>query len=109
MMPLVRRPAVTPDVAPLDSEKIQLALLQGTPDERWTAARRAAEIPNGISLLSEALSKERIPRVREAILTALAKIGTTESAAVVLPDLRSDDAARRTGAFPRQSAARPEG
>jgi HEAT repeat protein len=49
--------------------------------------------------LSDALSREGVPRVREAIFTALAKIGTAESAAVVFPHLRSDDAARRTAAL----------
>jgi HEAT repeat protein len=47
-------------------------------------------------LLTAALSKEPVARVREAIFTALAKIGSAESAAVTIPYLRSDDAAQRT-------------
>ncbi len=99
LMPLIRKPsAPTTGIEP-DFETIAENLLKGADDERWSAARSAAEVPNGISVLAAALSKESVPRVCEAIYTALAKIGTPESAAVVLPHLRSDDAARRTGAL----------
>ena len=64
-----------------------------------SAARNAAETPEALSLLADALSKERVPRVREAMFTALAKIATPDSAAVALPYLRSDDAAERTAAL----------
>jgi HEAT repeats len=98
-MPLVRRPtSATPPPAP-DGRRLAALLLDGTDDERWAAARGAFEIPDGLSLLGDALSRERVPRVREAIFTALAKIATLEAAAVVLPHLRSDDAAQRTGAL----------
>ena len=56
-------------------------------------------LPDALPLLTEALSKERVPRVREAIFTALAKIGSPDSAAVALPYMRSDDAAERTAAL----------
>ncbi len=98
-MPLVKRPESKAEIAAPGSRKIAIALLHGSDDERWSAARRAFEIPDGMSLLSNALPEERVPRVREAIFTALAKIGTVESAAVILPHLRSDDAALRTGAL----------
>ncbi len=98
-MPLIKRPASEPEPPALDGRKIAGALLEGSDDERWTAARDASEIPDGTALLSGALSQESVPRVREAIFTALAKIGTAASAAVILPHLRSDDAARRTGAL----------
>ena len=42
---------------------------------------------------------ESDPRVREAIFTGLARLATPESAAVVVPYLRSDDARLRTGAL----------
>jgi HEAT repeat protein len=67
-------------------------------DERWAAAR-AARDPAAIPSLGEALAHERDARVREAIFTALARIGTSESANVVLPYLRLDDANTRTGAM----------
>jgi HEAT repeat protein len=67
-------------------------------DER-SAAARAARDPAAIPSLGEALAHERDARVREAIFTALARIATPESAKVVLPYLRLDDANTRTGAM----------
>ena len=98
-MPLVRKSSSAAQTSAVDGRKLADILATGSDDERWTAARGAAEAPDGVSLLADALSRERIPRVREAILTALAKIATPESAAVALPCLRSDDAAERTGAL----------
>jgi HEAT repeat protein len=68
--------------------------------------------PQAVTALGDALLRETDPRVREAILTALARIGTDESAAAILPLIRSDDAGLRTGAIdalrlmPRALAAR---
>jgi HEAT repeat protein len=67
-------------------------------DERWVAARAAGD-PAAIPSLAEALGGESDARVREAIFTALARIATSESANVVLPYLRLDDANTRTGAM----------
>ncbi|HSS84725.1 MAG TPA: HEAT repeat domain-containing protein [Reyranella sp.] len=92
-MPLVRKPSSPAPPTPPAS------LTGGTSDERWTAARLAAEEPNGVTLLSGALSKENDPRVREAIFTSLARIATAESAAAVVPYMRSDDATLRAGAI----------
>jgi HEAT repeat protein len=98
-MPLVRKPSpATPPPAP-DGRGLAATLLEGSDDERWAAARGAFELPDGLTLLEGALSRERVPRVREAIFTAIAKIGTSDAAAVVLPYLRSDDAAQRTAAL----------
>ena len=52
-----------------------------------------------VAVLAAALSRESDPRVREAIFTGLARIATAESAAAVLPYLRSDDAGLRTAAL----------
>ena len=52
-----------------------------------------------MAVLASALSRESDPRVREAIFTGLARIATAESAAAVVPYLRSDDASLRTGAI----------
>lgn len=98
-MPLVRKPSSATQISTPDARKLAEILATGSDDERWTAARSAAGAPNGISLLADALSNERVPRVREAIFTALAKLATPDSAAVTLPYLRSDDAAERTGAL----------
>jgi HEAT repeat protein len=92
-MPLVRKPSTpAPAAAPASPT-------EGTSDARWAAARAAAEKPDGVALLSSALSQEGDPRVREAIFTSLARIATTESAAAVVSYLRSDDASLRTGAI----------
>jgi HEAT repeat protein len=72
------------------------------PEERWTAARLAAERPESAAALAATLPRETDPRVREAMFTSLAslaRIGTPESIAGMLPMLRSDDAALRTGAL----------
>jgi HEAT repeat protein len=74
-------------------------LAAGSDEERWNAARSAAMLVDALPLLSDALSRERVPRVREAIFTALARIGSPESAAVTLPYIRSDDASQRTAAL----------
>ena len=74
------------------------SLASAAADERWAAARAACD-PDAIPSLGEALAHERDARVREAIFTALARIGTRESANVVLPYLRLDDANTRTGAM----------
>jgi HEAT repeat protein len=44
------------------------------------------------------LAREKSPRVREALLTSLARIATPASVETVLPLLRSDDASVRTEA-----------
>jgi HEAT repeat protein len=90
-MPLVRKPSSqTPAAA--------APLGEGTSEQRWLAVRAAAERPDGLALLGAALARESEPRVREAIFTGLARLASPESAAVVVPHLRSDDANLRTGA-----------
>ncbi len=100
-MPLVRKPpSGTPDsAAPApDAAAVLATLARGTDDERWSAARAAAALPGSVPALGEALAREKSPRVREAVLTSLARIATPESVQTVLPLLRSDDAfVRREG------------
>jgi HEAT repeat protein len=95
-MPLIRKESSEP--AAEVSRKALPSLASASPDERWAAAR-AVRDPGSIPSLGEALSHERDARVREAIFTALARIGTREGASVVLPYLRLDDANTRTGAM----------
>src|SRR5512140_1117024 len=98
-MPLIRKsatPAQPPSVSP---ESVFAALETGTDDERWAAARVAPEMPGGVQALGKALAREHDTRVREAIFTALARTGSADSIAFVLPFLRSDDANLRTGAL----------
>ena len=75
------------------------ALANGTDDERWEAARAAAQIPGGAKALGDALLRERNARVREVMFTSLSRISTPESAELMLPLMRSDDANLRTGAM----------
>jgi HEAT repeat protein len=100
-MPLIRRPLSEGSVttpAALDAAAVFAALARGTDDERWSAARAAADLPNSVPALEDALRRERSPVVREAIFSALARIATTQSVEAVLPFLRSDDSSVRTEA-----------
>lgn len=107
-MPLIRKPAgaSSAGVPAPNSAAVLLALASGTDDERWAAARSAAELPGGVAAVGEALAREKSPRVREALFTGLARVATPQSVEVVLPFLRSDDALVRTGASDALTAMR---
>ncbi|MCW5734374.1 MAG: HEAT repeat domain-containing protein [Enhydrobacter sp.] len=94
-MPLVRRPSLPSEspAAPAGS------ITEGTSEQRWAAARAAAAQPDGVALLAKALSQERDPLVLEAIFTGLAAAATAESAAAVVPFIRSEEARLRAGAL----------
>ncbi len=94
-MPLIRRDQA--GTAPDDATAADLD--RGSADERWTAARRLAGRADAVARLGQALARETDDRVREAIYTSLLRTGGPEAVAAVLPHLRSDDAARRTGAL----------
>jgi HEAT repeat protein len=74
-------------------------LLSGSRDERWAAARAMGGSPESTPALARALAQETDVRVREAIFTALARIATIDSAAAIIPYVRSDDAQVRTAAL----------
>jgi HEAT repeat protein len=93
-MPLVRKPPPQAPDAP-----VAPSLGEGDSDQRWAAVRAAVDAPGGLALLADALPSEGDPRVREAIFTGLARLATPDSAAVVVPYLRSDDAGLRTAAI----------
>jgi HEAT repeat protein len=95
-MPLIRKPSAP--ASPPTHGPSAAALREGTTDERWAAARNLAT-PPGVAALAEALRTETEPRVREAILTSLARIATPEAAQAVIPHIRSDDAVLRTAAL----------
>lgn len=97
-MPLVRKPPASPVASPPASFDAQ-ALTAASDDTRWAAARAAASHPEAVAALAQALPRECEPRVREAILTSLARIGSAESVSALLPHLRSDVASLRTGAL----------
>lgn len=102
-MPLIKGKSNPPNDAATGREggqtDIAAAISSGTIDERWAAARAAATAPAGLDILRQALAAETVPRVREAIFTALARIGTSASAAVAVAYVGSDDPEMRTGAL----------
>ncbi len=67
-------------------------LAAGTDEERWSAARAAAELPDSVAALGDALARETVPRIREALFTSLARIATPQSVEAVLGHDRSADA-----------------
>lgn len=98
-MPLIRKDPGS-GAAPSDLEAAPtpaVLLIEGTADQRWDAARRLAEAPDGAAPLSAALAVERDARVREAILTGLVRQGGDAAVQALLPHIRSDDASLRTG------------
>lgn len=107
-MPLIRKPSSAapphlppgepPLAEPSTTDRVDL-LTTGNADQRWAAARAAATNPDSVAILAAALATESDARVREAIFTSLSRIATSESAAAVLPHLRSEDAGVRTGAI----------
>jgi HEAT repeat protein len=99
-VPLIRKPpsASGTDPPPPDAAAVLDALSRGTDDERWSAARAAADLPSAVPVLRDALLRETNRVVREALFSALARIASPQSVETVLPFLRSDDALIRTEA-----------
>jgi HEAT repeat protein len=75
------------------------ALAQPDPDARWSAARALSGQVAAVPALTAALSVEQVPRVREAIVTALVRIGDEASVKALLPSLKSQDAGQRAVAI----------
>ena len=98
-MPLIRRPAQAAGPPKPTAAEVLTRLGSASADERWAAARAAAEVPDSAAALAAALPQESDARVREAMFTSLTRIGTRDSIAGMLPLLRSDNAALRTGAL----------
>ena len=68
-------------------------------DSRWTAARALAGQADAVPALAVAIAREPIPRVREAMMTALIRIGDAACVEVLLPYLRTQDASVRAAAI----------
>lgn len=98
-MPLVRKPTQPAGQPQASHADVLTGIASESLEERWAAARAAAELPDTAAPLSAALGQESDPRIREAMLTSLVRIGTRDSLGRVLPLLRSDDSALRTGAL----------
>lgn len=98
-MPLIRKPPVRSAAIQSDADGVLESLSNADSDKRWAAARDAAAVAGGGAALAAALPGESDPRVREAMFSSLARIGTPETAGAVISLLRSDDANLRTGAL----------
>lgn len=101
-MPFIRRDltfvtSATPPATDLASHLADL----GSPDseQRWRAARALFGEPTAVPALATALATEHSPRVREAIMTALMRVGDEASVRSLLPFLRSQDAGQRAAAI----------
>jgi HEAT repeat protein len=98
-MPLIRKPADRPAVEkPQDFDVLKM-LGSPDPDRRWAAAREAVNVAGAGIALGAALRTEDDPRIREAIFTSLARIGTSDAVAAIISVLRTDDASLRSGAL----------
>jgi len=102
-MPFIKRGASSADKAP-DSKadggaESHLAALHSPDAEvRWTAARALGGVAAAVPALAAALGSEQVPRVREAIMTALMRVGDEASVRALVPCLRSEDAGQRSAA-----------
>jgi len=95
-MPLVRgsKGPASGDPAPH-----RAALDSPDAESRWTAARALSGDANAVPALAATLGREPVPRVREAIMTALMRVGNAASVEAILPYLRSEDAGLRAAAI----------
>jgi HEAT repeat protein len=98
-VPLVRKPTLPAEHRNPAPAEVLAGLVSASCDERWAAARAAGGLPEAAAALAAALLHESDARVREAMFTSLVRIGTRDSVARVLPMLRSNDSALRTGAL----------
>ncbi|MDQ2642064.1 MAG: HEAT repeat domain-containing protein [Pseudomonadota bacterium] len=98
-MPFVRKTLQAPPGKPATPQDILAGLASPSEEQRWTAARAASGSATFSRPLADALQAETVPRVREALLTSLVRIGNAESVAAMLPLLRSDDATLRVAAL----------
>jgi HEAT repeat protein len=98
-MPLIRKPVIDKPAHGPTTVDVLRGLASADAEERWAAARAAPEVAGGAAALTTALRSESNARVREAMLTSLARINSPESVDAILALLRSDDASLRTGAL----------
>jgi HEAT repeat protein len=77
----------------------QAALDSPDTESRWKAARALSGRADAVPALAAALGRETVPRVREALMTALTRVGNAASVEAILPYLRSQDAGLRAAAI----------
>jgi HEAT repeat protein len=98
-MPLIRKPVTDKPAQGATTVDVLQGLASANAEQRWSAARAAPDVAGGTAALTTALRSESDARVREAMLTSLARINSSESVEAILALLRSDDASLRTGAL----------
>ncbi len=101
-MPLVKRSSANPETGGGERQQTAPAISAlSSPDAetRWHAARTLAGDAEAVPALAATLAQEQVPRVREAVMTALMRIGSEESVRVLLPYVRSQDAGLRVAAI----------
>jgi HEAT repeat protein len=102
-MPLIRssKPlAVMAEIKPEQEAASHVAALSSPDVEvRWNAARVLGDRADAVAALAQALGIEQVARVREAIMTALVRVGDKASIQALLPYLRSQDAGQRATAI----------
>jgi HEAT repeat protein len=102
-MPFVKRDDTAAPAAGrllADDLASQSAVLRSPDAEaRWRAARALGGRADAVPALAAALRAESIPRIREALMTALMRVGDEASVMALLPDLRAQDAGLRAAAI----------
>jgi HEAT repeat protein len=101
-MPFIKRePQASIPAAPAapDFSAQIAALTDQDADRRWSAARALGGRAEAVAALASALQTEPTPRVREAIMTALMRVGDEASVRALLPYLRAQDAGQRAAAI----------
>jgi HEAT repeat protein len=92
-------PDLPSDKTPDDGFASHLVALNSPDAEvRWSAARALGGRTDAGASLARALAAEHVARVREALMTALMRIGDEASVRALLPYLRSQDAGQRAAA-----------
>jgi HEAT repeat protein len=101
-MPFVKRDTAIPSAAALSADEFAAhiaALGSRDPEARWRGARALAGRAEAVAPLAVALGVEANSRVREAIITALMRIGNAASVVALVHYLRSQDAGQRAAAI----------
>lgn len=101
-MPFIKREPTSPKVAApavTDTAALLADLAGADQERRWRAARALGNEPMAVPALAAALAIEQSPRLREAIMTALMRIGSEASVQALLPYLRAQDAGLRGAAI----------
>lgn len=100
-MPFIKRGASAPAADKADGGvALHIAALSSADAEaRWRAARALGGVAAAVPDLAAALEVEQAPRVREAIMTALMRVGDEASVVALLPCLRAQDASLRAAAI----------